>query len=456
MRACVAAEEAGVPAVGIVGSLFEAVAATVARNLGIEELPMAVYPGRITADTEEELRDKATTTLTDQIVAGLTASNPRRASRQRRLSPRDIVFRGSLDEVNDWFDDQLWSDGLPVVPPTIDRVERFLSHTRRDPEEVIAELLPERRAATPWNVAVNGVMAGCRPEYMPVLLAAVEALADPVFGLKDSGSGAGWEPLVIVSGPVARELDFNVATGLQRVGRRANTSIGRFLRLYMRNVAGFRIPPGDNDRGGLGRTFHVAIAEDEAAVTAIGWPTYAEDLGISRDQSAVTVHGILGETVPYGPHEGPNDDPDTYLVPLIESFGKGTLGQWVWIGLAFGEWHPMLVLSRHCAEVLAANGWDKDRIRQRFWDDARVPARRVIANGRFVQLDIAELVDAGRLHPDFAASSDPDRLIPTLLRPEDLRILVAGSPGVWQRGFCSHAHGTPVTKLVENQPRPRG
>nr|WP_018636337.1 hypothetical protein [Parafrankia elaeagni] len=449
LRASFTAEQAGVPAISVVGSLFQSAAVIVARYLGLEEVPLAVYPGRITADSAEELTEKARTTLTDQIVAGLTAGSPRLAPPPPEPEPREIVFRGSIDEVNDHFYDRMWTDGLPVMPPTIDRVEQFLAHTDRAPDEIIAEMLPDRRAATVWNVAANGVMAGCRPEYMPVLLAAVEAIADPAFGLKDSGGGAGWEPLVIINGPVIKELDFNTGTGAQRMGRRANTSIGRFLRLYIRNLAGVRIPPGENDKAGLGRSFHVAIAEDEDTVDSVGWPTYAEDVGVARGQSSVTVHGILGETVPYGDHEGSTNDPETYLVPLVESFGKGMLGQWVWIGLAWAEWHPMLLLSPHCARVLSSHGWTKDRVRQRIWEDARVPARRVLANGRCVNLDLAEQVRSGKVSPEFLLSDDPDRLIPTLLRPEDLRIVVAGNPDMyWQRGFCGHVHGNPVTKLI--------
>src|SRR5213595_534129 len=88
-------------------------------------------------------------------------------------------------------------------------------------------------------------MAGCRPEYMPVLVAIVEAIAEPVFRVEDAGSTPGWEPLVIVSGPIAGALDLNHGQGVMRVGRQANTTLGRFLRLYLRNVAGLRIPPGD-------------------------------------------------------------------------------------------------------------------------------------------------------------------------------------------------------------------
>jgi hypothetical protein len=102
------------------------------------------------------------------------------------------------------------------------------------------------------SIAVNGVMAGCRPEYMPVLVAVVEAIAKPNFRLEDAGSTPSWEPLIILSGPIIKELDFNHGAGLMKIGRQANGSIGRFLRLYLRNICGYRIAPGDGDKGSIG------------------------------------------------------------------------------------------------------------------------------------------------------------------------------------------------------------
>jgi len=104
------------------------------------------------------------------------------------IEPTRTIFSGTFDEIQDYFDERGWSDGLPVVPPTLSRVDRFLKHTSRNPREVLGVLLPERREATVWSVAVNGVMAGCRPEYMPVLIAIVEAIADPAFHIQDAGS----------------------------------------------------------------------------------------------------------------------------------------------------------------------------------------------------------------------------------------------------------------------------
>ena len=156
-------------------------------------------------------------------------------------------------------------------------VDAFLAFTDRKPDEVLRVIPQEGREASILSIAIAGVMAGCRPEYMPVLIAIVDALCDPLYRVEDSGSTPGWEPVVIVNGPIIKELDLNFGQGMMRVGRRANTSIGRFVRLYLRNVCGFRIPPGAGDKGSIGQTFLVAMAEDEDSARAVGWPTYAEE-----------------------------------------------------------------------------------------------------------------------------------------------------------------------------------
>ncbi len=182
---------------------------------------------------------------------------------------------GTFDEIQEHFHRQLWTDGLPIVPPTRERVDAFLEFTDRKPDDVMRVLPQEGREGSILSIAVTGVMAGCRPEYMPVLIAIIEAMCDPNYRVEDSGSTPGWEPVVIVSGPIVKELDFNSGQGMMRFGRQANTSIGRFVRMYLRNICGFRIPPGAGDKGSIGQSFLVAMAEDEDSAREIGWPTYA-------------------------------------------------------------------------------------------------------------------------------------------------------------------------------------
>src|SRR5438132_10328908 len=185
MRATQAVEAAGVPAVPVIARGFAAMARGIGRAIGLAELPIAVYPGVIPTDGDDVFERNVVEQVAPAVIASLVerAAPASANAAAADPGPREIVFSGGLDELQDHFAEQGWSDGLPVVPPTLERVERFLRFTDRDPDESIGVLPPESREATVWNVAVNGVMAGCRPEYMPILLAVADAVGDPGFRL---------------------------------------------------------------------------------------------------------------------------------------------------------------------------------------------------------------------------------------------------------------------------------
>src|SRR5207253_2290678 len=174
-------------------------AGVVSKGVGLPSLPIAEYPGVPMTDGSDAVAKKVEALL-PQLVAGLAGARDAARPAEAEPGPRDVVHRGTLDEIQEHFHQHLWSDGLPVIPPTLARVERFLAQTRRAPEEVIGRLLPENRAATVWSIAVNAVMAGCRPEYMPVLVAIVEAIAEPIFRVEDAGSTPGWPTFAVDQG----------------------------------------------------------------------------------------------------------------------------------------------------------------------------------------------------------------------------------------------------------------
>src|SRR5262249_4266935 len=180
-----------------------------------------------------------------------------------------------------------WTDGLPVVPPTESRVRAMLDLVGLAPEHQVAFITNRQVAVTAEKVAINAVMAGCRPEYMPVVVAAIEGIGDPRWSYHGPGtSTAGAAVLLIVNGPVARELDVNAGDNLFGPGWRANLTIGRVVRLVMRNVCGSR--PGTLDRGTLGHPGKLSyvIAENEGESP---WPPLHVERGFRADQSAVTV-----------------------------------------------------------------------------------------------------------------------------------------------------------------------
>ncbi len=145
-------------------------------------LQVAVYPGAFDTHADAELAENTTTAVFSQIVESLTKPIEVAEKRAKVTGARAIVFTGTFDEVNRYFSDMKWSDGLPIIPPTVERVVEFLKYTEYSPGEEIAVLPVANLRATPWNIAVNGVMAGCRPEFMPLLIAYVKAIGDTVKG----------------------------------------------------------------------------------------------------------------------------------------------------------------------------------------------------------------------------------------------------------------------------------
>jgi hypothetical protein len=228
-----------VPSASLVCEGFRGQAATTATGLGLPGLPTALVPGHVDVQSAEELRQNVAAVTVDAVIRNLTEAVAGVGSALVEPAPFDIVFESNLDEVNRFFYENDWSDGLPIVPPTPERVAEFLRWSALPAETELGVLLPDQRRATVWNVAVNGVMAGCRPEYMPILVAVVEAMADPRYGVEHSGNTPGAETLIILNGPLIKELGFNYEQGALRDGIQANTTIGRFWRLYLRNVAGF-------------------------------------------------------------------------------------------------------------------------------------------------------------------------------------------------------------------------
>jgi hypothetical protein len=452
MRAAAVVEKAGVPSVAIGATGFDAMGRAIGRALGIRHVPIVVYPGVILTDTSETFREKVRDSVAPEVARALTAridSGPSESA-QREPEPRDIVASGSLDDIQAAFIERQWSDGLPVMPPTIERVERFLQWTDNDPGEVIGLLLPERREATVWNVAVNGAMAGCRPEYMPVLLAIVRCLADPKFRIEDAGSTPGWEPLVAVSGPLVEELNFNSGTGALRVGRQANTSIGRFVRLYLRNVAGLRIPPGSTDQGAIASGFNVVLAENEAATSEIGWPTYRSDRGYRDDQSVVSVQSVVSTSAPiYTGGDRAEDHLETITALLVNA-----MGPWAFTGVSHQAWYPLLVMGPSVARALAGFGLSKDDIRHYLHENAKISAREMERYAWQVgstSFNLAERVRQGLIPPDYALSEDPERLVRMIPKAEWIGIVIAGNPGRNQsRAFVNnHSQGASVTRAVE-------
>ncbi len=269
-----------------------------------------------------------------------------------RLRSRRVEISELEDEMEAMFD-RGWTDGLPIVPPTVPRVLRMLEGTDRDPEDVVAIVPPDLVACTVEKVAVNAVMAGCKPEYLPVVLAAVEAACTDEFnmhGLLCTTWFSG--PVVVVNGPVAARIGMNSGMNALGQGNRANATIGRALQLVVRNVGGGR--PGEIDRSTLGNPgkYTFCFAEDEAGSP---WESLAAERGCEPDRSTVTL--FPGEGV-----RGVVDQISRTPESLARSFAAclRTVAHPKLV-IAFDA---MLVVSPEHARVFRDGGWSKARLRE--------------------------------------------------------------------------------------------
>jgi len=450
VRASAIAERAGIPTSSLVCEGFTGQAETTAAGLGLPNLPLARLPGHVDVQSAEELRRNVLGVTLDAVVDNLT-TDPAPAQVTLEPGPLDIVFGGSFDEVNRYFVEREWSDGLPIVPPTVDRVGTFLSFTDRDRDEVIGVLLPENRQATVWNVAVNAVMAGCRPEYLPVLLAIAEAMADPGYGIEHSGDTTSAEMLVILSGPVVEDLEFNSGQGALRDGVQANTTVGRFCRLYQRNGAGFL--PRRTDKGTFGTTWRVVLAEDGEALARLGWPSIAEERGVPAGESAVTIGRYTTEALIGSAFAA---EPGQLLAYLADGLVKHVGWEFVFTVSWGGSLRPLLILTPILAEVLVRAGFGKEDVKRELHARARIAARQV---ERYVgewtnivpgQPRLVDLARRGELPAVYGESEEPDRLVPIVAQPDDLMIAVSGDP--LRTNACvfvsNGMHGYPTTKRI--------
>ena len=243
-----------------------------------------------------------------------------------------------------------WTDGLPVVPPTPERVEKMLSGTKRSPDEVIAALPPKWGKATVERIAINAVMAGCLPEYLTVVLAAVEAMVDERFNLHGvQVTTSHVSPMVIVNGPIRKELDINYGFNLFGQGWRANATIGRAVRLICTNIGGAL--PAELDRAAFGHVgkYSCCIAENEGDENP--WKPLHVDRGYEPEDSTVTVFAGAG---PQSINDHGSNTAEGILATICQNMAAS--------GNSRGE--TLLIIGIEHAKTISGDGFSKSDVRK--------------------------------------------------------------------------------------------
>ena len=333
-----------------------------------------------------------------------------------------------FDAINQLYRERRWSDGLPIVPPTQERVARMLKGMRRARDEIVARIAPGYGTATIERIAINAVLAGCEPEHLPVLIAAVEAVADPQFNLQ--GIQATTNPVavwIIVNGPLARTLGVNGTFNCLGEGAHANATIGRALRHVLRNVGGAL--PGEMDRATQGQPgkYTFCCAENEGANP---WQPLHVERGFAREASTVTVVGAEG-TMNMNTH---TKDAAELVRVIAETMQHPPSNEYTHGG------EPWLVIGPEHAEILQRGGLSKADVKKRLWELSKMPAARMSAKDR------ARVVDS---RTEELGTIGPDTLLPISPRPEDIWLVVAGGPGTHSVYVPCFGNSNAVTREIK-------
>jgi hypothetical protein len=399
------------------------------------ELRHAEYPSTISLDSVDSIHRCFEDKTLDLIIEALTKPLEKQEAQAGSAPHREIVFKGTIEEVNQHFFSNWWTDGLAIIPPTVASVEEFLKHTSLVPDQEVTVLKPSSVRITPWNIAVNGVMAGCRPEHMPVLVAAVEAMGEPFYNLEQLGSTGGWNMFFVVNGPIAKRLGIENGVGL--VSRGANTVIGRALGLIRHNLAGHR--PGEVYMGTFGYILPPVFAENEELLDEMGWKPCHVDQGFEADSSTVSVCG----TAKWGYQMYPaTSDPERLAQLLAYDVARAGSPN----HSAMRQDSPRLVftifMTPSVARTFAESGYSKQDVQNAVWKHARYSLAEVdfesyygthegqrethrdyLKSGQLPE----RLIEKGRLATWFPKVVEgEDATIPVVPRPEQLPILVCG------------------------------
>lgn len=308
--------------------------------------------------------------------------------------------------------DQGWTDGLPVVPPLPQLVQRHIAASGRAADTLVGEVPPAWGRATVERIAANAVMAGCLPEYLPAVLAAVEALLDDRVGLHGVQCTTHVAtPLLVYNGPVRGLLGINGGHNCLGQGHRANATIGRAVRLVLSNLGGAR--PGGLDKATFGHPgkYSYCLAENEEESP---FPAYHTTAGCRQDDGAVTV---FAAEAPHNVNNHGSDDPWGVLDSVASAMA--TLGNNnMYLGSDY-----VVVLGVEHARIVARHGWERRHVQQYLHERARLPVRRLRVGGMYG-------ADVDRnFWPRWVRRDDPDALVPAARTPEDIKVFVAGGAG---------------------------
>ena len=409
-------EKLGIPTVTVVTTEFLNLANISMKSFGAADMAFVVVPHPMGGLSQDAILAKANAAFQD-VLKGATTWRPTVTELQTAipLYPAErFKFKGTFSDVDKFFIEKGWADGFPIIPPTVEAVKEMLEGTDRVPNEVIGIIPTRMGAATVEVIAANAVMSGCLPTYMPILIAAVEAIVDESFSLGGVQTTTGHHsPLLIINGPIRKQLNINYAIGILVPGWRADATIGRAIRLIQNNVGG--AIPGVTDMTCIGSPsrYTYVFGENEEENP---WEPLHVERGYGPSTSTVTV-GAAYAPQPVCDHWG--EKPEEILAIAADVMGTlslfhGTKGYRPLVEEA------LLVLVPEHAAVIAKAGWSKNDIRRFLFENAQVSLSQLKKLRRTISLP--KWIDPSK-------EGMGDIMLPIWDKPERIVVVVAGGPG---------------------------
>ncbi|HEY3737911.1 MAG TPA: hypothetical protein VGL26_10755 [Jatrophihabitans sp.] len=458
MRDLCELERRGIPAVGYTAQIFDEDARFSIETFGVPDACPVIVPecfSNKSVDQIEKMVDEALPTVIEYLTVDRTRLSDLPAFENMVLeSAPQLVFEGSdlldaFDSMQAAFVRNRWSDGMPLIPPTTAKVERMIAASGREGDDVVGLFAPGFGIGTVRKIAANAVMAGCRPEAMPVIMAMMECILEPSIGLRTWAMSTGPQaPIVMVSGPIADEIGMNhgvCALGPGSVSE-VNVAIGRALRLIMMNV-GLSYPGiSDMDTIGTPMKFSACVAENEERTP---WDPWRVQQGFAIDDSTVTVN------VPYGMTEFfdfQNSTPEglieTWATLTSQACGTPSAGAWLIKkdapleeGYPFhGKFSNLLLMAPDHAAVFAAAGWTPQDIKHAIHRETKIPFRKLMLN----QAPDAFVAS----HPELLWLLDaPETLVTVNPSPDCFEFFVVGA-SAGRSQFCFGGTNSVTKKVV--------
>ncbi len=362
----IAAEYIGIPTVTVGAPTFIAQIHSTGVNRGVPVLRTAEYPGAFASHSTQELLKNTRETVFPQIVDGLTKEITQAEIdlyANDGIRPFDeIVYYGNYDEIQEYCQVNGWTDGLPIVPPTDEKVRQYLQFTPYAAEDVLGTYALAYRECTAYTVAANAVMAGVPAEFMPICIAFVKAMTDGEWR-RPLASTHGWSPYAWLNGPLARQLGIDHGQGM--ISEEHNKALGRFIDLAMLNIGGYYVK--ENRMGTFGYLSAWSFSEDEEACARVGWEPYHVTQGYNWNDNTITA----GSALQWGNNVTPaTDDPERIMTLMAWDF---TEKQQNGLGNTNPQVYRTVFITEYVARDLAAKYTSKDALEDALIETARRP-----------------------------------------------------------------------------------